>query len=286
MDDPVSQLPDIVRDLCSAATPDVQRDTLERYFAPDAGFTHPLCAVPRFPGSRAHVLAIYQYVSMHILQYVRRSGRIMGLVFLQVVSQSVAAAADQGGGDQCVLPFLRTGYSSDTPMRSLRRREAHRLPRRRPDLPPLLLASLARASKVRTPSSPLASLPLILIRTHHPSSRLLVKLQLAPSPSNPAQLLIANQTDFYQPAGLLALLVPPLVPPLTFGLQLTARVCSLQTHLFQHFGLWRPSAGAGANGSARVDDVSAEAAAAGMDRSQVASADPVHGGYMPREGED
>lgn len=63
MNDPRTEIVDAVKSLTLAPTPAAQRDAVERYFDPQAGFQHTLCSVPPGPGSREKILGIYQYVS-------------------------------------------------------------------------------------------------------------------------------------------------------------------------------------------------------------------------------
>ena len=45
MQDPTHEVAGVVKGLVEARTATAQRDTLEKYFAPDASFDHPLCSV-------------------------------------------------------------------------------------------------------------------------------------------------------------------------------------------------------------------------------------------------
>lgn len=60
MDDPVQDVPDVVRKLTSGS-PQVQEETINNYFTPDASFTHPFCRTGSFPGSRLLVHAIFRW---------------------------------------------------------------------------------------------------------------------------------------------------------------------------------------------------------------------------------
>ncbi|KAI5116635.1 hypothetical protein M0805_002398 [Coniferiporia weirii] len=61
MNDPRSELVGCIKAFSMAATPAVQRAAIYKYFAPDAGFLHPLCSVKPGPGSRETILGIYQW---------------------------------------------------------------------------------------------------------------------------------------------------------------------------------------------------------------------------------
>lgn len=61
MQHPEKDITEVVTLLTTAITPGIQKAALERFFAPDAGFIHPVCAVERGPNSRDKVLAIYQW---------------------------------------------------------------------------------------------------------------------------------------------------------------------------------------------------------------------------------
>ncbi|PWN88650.1 hypothetical protein FA10DRAFT_281115 [Acaromyces ingoldii] len=63
MQDPVREISSVVKGLVQARNATEQRDTLERHFAPDASFDHPLCTVVSGPNSRdAGLLPIYQWL--------------------------------------------------------------------------------------------------------------------------------------------------------------------------------------------------------------------------------
>jgi len=61
MDDPAQEIARVVSLLTTAATPELQAATIDRYFTPDAGFTHPLCAVAPNPSSREEIKGVYQW---------------------------------------------------------------------------------------------------------------------------------------------------------------------------------------------------------------------------------
>lgn len=61
MQDPTREIAGIVTILATSPL-DVQKATIEKYFTPDAGFSHPICAVKRGPDSRQNVIGIYQSV--------------------------------------------------------------------------------------------------------------------------------------------------------------------------------------------------------------------------------
>ncbi|EXJ95433.1 hypothetical protein A1O1_00554 [Capronia coronata CBS 617.96] len=68
MDDPVAEIPRIIRALCTAP-PDVQRATIEAYFTPTASFTHPFCRTGSFAGSIWLIMMVYRWykiLSPHI----------------------------------------------------------------------------------------------------------------------------------------------------------------------------------------------------------------------------
>lgn len=60
MENPAAEIVKVVKLFTTAATPDIQKAAIERYFAPDAGLQHPLCTVKRGTGSRNVILGIYQ----------------------------------------------------------------------------------------------------------------------------------------------------------------------------------------------------------------------------------
>ncbi|KAL2417963.1 hypothetical protein ABEF95_004049 [Exophiala dermatitidis] len=68
MDDPVAEIPRIIRTLC-IAPPALQRATIETYFTPSASFTHPFCRTGSFAGSIWLIIMIYRWykiLSPHI----------------------------------------------------------------------------------------------------------------------------------------------------------------------------------------------------------------------------
>ncbi|GBE83028.1 hypothetical protein BKA93DRAFT_822490 [Sparassis latifolia] len=58
---PRSEIPLVIALLTSAASPDVQKDAVLSFFASDAGFKHPLCAIDPAPDSRQAILAVYRW---------------------------------------------------------------------------------------------------------------------------------------------------------------------------------------------------------------------------------
>lgn len=57
MQDPVREVREVVKALIEAPNAMAQRKTLRTYFAPDASFDHPLCAVASGPNVSAGCLA-------------------------------------------------------------------------------------------------------------------------------------------------------------------------------------------------------------------------------------
>ncbi|ETW76694.1 hypothetical protein HETIRDRAFT_455189 [Heterobasidion irregulare TC 32-1] len=69
MQDPAREIDSVVHQLTAAASPDLQKRAIHRFFAPDASFRHPLAHVPPAPNSRESILSIYQWyriLSPHI----------------------------------------------------------------------------------------------------------------------------------------------------------------------------------------------------------------------------
>ncbi|CEH13503.1 hypothetical protein CBOM_01423 [Ceraceosorus bombacis] len=63
MQDPAREVKNVVKGLIEAPTAAAQSKVLKTYFAPDASFDHPLCAVASSPNSRdGGVLPIYQWL--------------------------------------------------------------------------------------------------------------------------------------------------------------------------------------------------------------------------------
>lgn len=60
MDDPVRDITKVIHALCQSP-PSVQHATIEKYFAPDASFLHPLCRTGSFGRSRILIEYIYRW---------------------------------------------------------------------------------------------------------------------------------------------------------------------------------------------------------------------------------
>jgi len=65
MDDPVKEIPGVIQAL-TQTPPSVQRDTITRYFTPNASFTHPFCRTGSFYfsdklNSRSLIQSIYRW---------------------------------------------------------------------------------------------------------------------------------------------------------------------------------------------------------------------------------
>jgi hypothetical protein len=60
MQDPASEIAQVVTILTTTVSPDIQKAAVEKFFSSDAGFSHPICAVKRGPNSRDTLLGIYQ----------------------------------------------------------------------------------------------------------------------------------------------------------------------------------------------------------------------------------
>jgi hypothetical protein len=61
MQDPAREIAEVVTILTTAVSPGIQKAAVEKLFASDAGFSHPVCAVKRGLNSRDSVLGIYQW---------------------------------------------------------------------------------------------------------------------------------------------------------------------------------------------------------------------------------
>ncbi|MCJ1477448.1 hypothetical protein MMC13_006119 [Lambiella insularis] len=60
MENPVKEVSQVIHSL-TQTPPSVQRATIERYFTPDASFTHPFCRTGSFNGSRWLIWCIYRW---------------------------------------------------------------------------------------------------------------------------------------------------------------------------------------------------------------------------------
>ncbi|KAI0077996.1 hypothetical protein K474DRAFT_1771374 [Panus rudis PR-1116 ss-1] len=61
MEDPAKEIEQVILNLTTTASPEVQKATVEKYYDTDAQFRHPLCTVPPGPNSREYILRIYQW---------------------------------------------------------------------------------------------------------------------------------------------------------------------------------------------------------------------------------
>ncbi|KAJ4383258.1 hypothetical protein N0V86_001303 [Didymella sp. IMI 355093] len=60
MENPVEEIADVIH-LLTQSPPSTQRRTIERYFTPNASFTHPFCRTGKWPNSRLLVGLIYRW---------------------------------------------------------------------------------------------------------------------------------------------------------------------------------------------------------------------------------
>ncbi|KAF3035134.1 hypothetical protein E8E12_006207 [Didymella heteroderae] len=60
MENPVEEIADVIH-LLTQSPPSTQRQTIEKYFATDASFTHPFCRTGKWPNSRLLVGLIYRW---------------------------------------------------------------------------------------------------------------------------------------------------------------------------------------------------------------------------------
>lgn len=59
MEDPKAELINCVRGITSAPSAEAQRETVLRYFHPEAGLQHPLATVVGGPGSREKIMGVF-----------------------------------------------------------------------------------------------------------------------------------------------------------------------------------------------------------------------------------
>ena len=60
MENPVKEIADVIH-LLTQSPPSTQRQTIEKYFSPDASFTHPFCRTGKWQNSRMLVQTIYRW---------------------------------------------------------------------------------------------------------------------------------------------------------------------------------------------------------------------------------
>ncbi|KAI8977820.1 hypothetical protein BD414DRAFT_495727 [Trametes punicea] len=61
MENPADEIANVAVLVTAAVNPEIQKATVLKYYAPDAGFRHPFCAVDPAPNSRAAILSILQW---------------------------------------------------------------------------------------------------------------------------------------------------------------------------------------------------------------------------------
>jgi len=61
MEDPASEIRQVILTVTSAINPDIQKAAIEKYFAPNAELHHPLCVVLAGAHSRDDILGVYQW---------------------------------------------------------------------------------------------------------------------------------------------------------------------------------------------------------------------------------
>lgn len=61
MQNPRSEISQVVKLLAAGKTPEIQQATLHKFFTPSAGFRHPICAVAPGHNSRESILGVYQW---------------------------------------------------------------------------------------------------------------------------------------------------------------------------------------------------------------------------------
>ena len=60
MENPVNEIAGVIH-LLTQSPPSTQRQTIEKYFTPNASFTHPFCRTGKWPNSRLLVQIIYRW---------------------------------------------------------------------------------------------------------------------------------------------------------------------------------------------------------------------------------
>jgi len=61
MEHPAEEIEQVILTCTSAINPEVQKAAIEKYYAPDAEFHHPMCSVSSSATSRQRILGIYQW---------------------------------------------------------------------------------------------------------------------------------------------------------------------------------------------------------------------------------
>lgn len=127
MEDPVRDIPHVVQ-LLVTAPPSVQRDTIQKYFTPDAAFTHPLCRTGSWGQSRL------------LIEYVYRWYKIM--------SPTIDLEFDSIGELSSPLPLMATPNLTQTCSPSIRSSNSDAIPQHAPAFPYLVPSRLALSSSV------------------------------------------------------------------------------------------------------------------------------------------
>ncbi|KZP10329.1 hypothetical protein FIBSPDRAFT_922371 [Athelia psychrophila] len=199
MQDPRAELPTIISILTSTSSPSLQRATLRRFYTADAAFAHPLCRVAPGPCSRERILGVYQWY------------RVLCPV---VKAEVVEVSWDQhpGGhpkGDVHGAEIVGEGNGNGSTSAGGEGNTVY--------------VQVVQWCKLRI--SPFAAAP----------ARLTVRLTLR---EGGGLYYIAAQEDFYHPADLAALLIPPITPLITLALSAAGVVSNVGARVAALAGVW------------------------------------------------
>ncbi|KAF9267144.1 hypothetical protein L218DRAFT_856441 [Marasmius fiardii PR-910] len=92
MEDPKNEISNVVSLLTVSASPEIQKQTAERYLTHNVGFRHPICRVDPGPHSRDTLLGIYQWYRVLSPKIEARVENVLydkenNIVFLEVVQK-------------------------------------------------------------------------------------------------------------------------------------------------------------------------------------------------------
>jgi len=202
MQDPRKELPSVISILTSTTSPSLQQATLHKFYTADASFAHPLCRVAPGPSSRERILGVYKWY------------RVLSPV---VQAKVVEVSWDQhpGGrpkGDVHGAEIVGEGNGTGETSAGGEGKTVY--------------VQVVQWFKLRI--SPFAAAP----------SRLTVRLTLR---EEGGLYYIAAQEDFYHPADLAALLLPPITPLITLALSTAGVVSQVGAGIAGLVGFWAVS---------------------------------------------
>ncbi|KAF7986688.1 hypothetical protein HWV62_12699 [Athelia sp. TMB] len=214
MQDPRAELPTIISILTSTPSPSLQRATLHRFYTSDASFAHPVCRVSPGPNSRERILGVYQWY------------RVLSPVVKADILEVSWDRHPGGHPNGAIHGAERVGENVDAKVNGEIGEGEH------------VYVQVVQWFKLRI--SPFAAAP----------ARLTVRLTLR---KEGELYYIAAQEDFYHPADLAALLLPPITPLITLALSTAGLVSNLGARVAALVGFWAVGTSGESGGEAMLD---------------------------------